>query len=179
MSALLTKEVTLAHQLDPTRPAGIGGAQRPQGSGRIDKLGDVAGYNGDGATLSDFQNPGIPSVVTEYGSVAATRPGAYDPGWGNLSATLTNGFPTEYAWRSGQALWCAFDHGSVGSTKLETMGIVDYFRLPQASLVLVSQRLRQCGAASWPASGTPAACNSPRIRLISWLWMAPTTRSWS
>ena len=157
MSALLTKEVTLAHQLDPTRPAGIGGAQRPQGSSRIDKLGDVAGYNGDGATLSDFQNPGIPSVVTEYGSVAATRPGAYDPGWGNLSATLTNGLPTEYAWRSGQALWCAFDHGSVGSTKLETMGIVDYFRLPKRAWYWYRNTYASVAPPSWPASGTAAA----------------------
>jgi len=157
MNALLSKEVTLVHQLDPTRPAGIGGAQRPQGSSRIDKLGDVAGYNGDGATLSDFQNPGIPSVVTEYGSVAATRPGAYDPGWGNLSATLTNGFPTEYAWRGGQALWCAFDHGSVGSTKLETMGIVDYFRLPKRAWYWYRNAYAKVAPPTWPTSGTPEA----------------------
>ncbi|MGB8296745.1 MAG: glycoside hydrolase family 2 TIM barrel-domain containing protein [Polyangia bacterium] len=157
MSALLTKEVTLAHQLDPTRPAGIGGAQRPEGSSRIDKLGDVAGYNGDGATLSDFQNPGIPNVVTEYGSVSATRPGVYDPGWGNLSATLTNGFPTEYAWRSGQALWCAFDHGSVGGTKLETMGIIDYFRLPKRAWYWYRNAYADVAPPTWPASGTAAA----------------------
>jgi len=157
MSALLTKEVTLTHQLDPSRPAGIGGAQRPQGASRIDKLGDVAGYNGDGATISDFQNPGIPSVVTEYGSVSATRPGAYDPGWGNLSATLTNGVPTEYAWRAGQALWCAFDHGSVGSTKLETMGIVDYFRLPKRAWYWYRNTYAKVGPPTWPTSGTPAA----------------------
>jgi len=39
--------VAFSHQLDPARPAAIGGAQR----GEIDKLGDLAGYNGDGATL--------------------------------------------------------------------------------------------------------------------------------
>ena len=157
MSALLSKEVTLTHQLDPTRPAGIGGAQRPQGSARIDKLGDVAGYNGDGATISEFQNPGIPSVVTEYGSVSASRPGAYDPGWGNLSATLTGGVPTEYAWRAGQALWCAFDHGSVGSTKLETMGIVDYFRLPKRAYYWYRNTYAKVGPPTWPSSGTAAA----------------------
>jgi hypothetical protein len=159
MSALLTKEVTLVHQLDPTRPAGIGGAQRPQGASRIDKLGDVAGYNGDGATISDFQNPGIPSVVTEYGSVAATRPGAYDPGWGNLSATLTSGVPTEYAWRAGQALWCAFDHGSVGSTKLETMGIVDYFRLPKRAYYWYRNTYAKVGPPTWPSVARPRLCN--------------------
>ena len=157
MSALLSKEVTLTHQLDPTRPAGIGGAQRPQGASRIDKLGDVAGYNGDGATISDFQNPGIPSVVTEYGSVSATRPGAYDPGWGNLSATLTNGVPTEYAWRAGQALWCAFDHGSVGSTKLETMGVIDYFRLPKRAYYWYRNTYAKVAPPTWPTSGTAAA----------------------
>ena len=156
MSALLAAEVALAHQLDPTRPAGIGGAQRPLGSGRIDKIGDVAGYNGDGATQSAFQNSGVPSVVTEYGSVVATRPGVYDPGWGNLSSTLTNGFPTEYAWRSGQALWCAFDHGSVGGTKLETMGVVDYFRLPKRAWYWYRNAYANVPPPTWPASGTAA-----------------------
>ena len=64
--------VALTHQLDPTRPAAIGGAQR----GGLDKLGDVAGYNGDGARL--FINPGIPNVVSEYGAQATPRPGTYD-----------------------------------------------------------------------------------------------------
>jgi beta-galactosidase len=157
MSALLATEVTLAHQLDPTRSAGIGGAQRPLGTGRIDKIGDIAGYNGDGATQSAFQNPGVASVVTEYGSVSATRPGTYDPGWGNLSATLTNGFPTEYAWRSGQALWCAFDHGSVGATRLETMGIVDYFRLPKRAWYWYRNAYANVPPPTWPAAGTAAA----------------------
>jgi hypothetical protein len=40
----------------------------------------VAGYNGDGARL--FVNPGIPSVVTEYGSTMTDRPGEYEPGLG-------------------------------------------------------------------------------------------------
>jgi beta-galactosidase len=156
MSALLKTEVDLTHQLDPTRPAGIGGAQRPLGSGRIDMIGDVAGYNGDGATQAEFQNPGIPNLVTEYGSVTATRPGTYDPGWGVLSATLTNGFPTEYSWRSGQALWCAFDHGSIGGTKLETMGIVDYFRLPKRAWYWYRNAYASVVPPTWPVSGTPA-----------------------
>jgi len=46
MKGLLTKLVDETHQLDPTRPAAIGGCQR----GGLDKLGDVAGLNGDGAT---------------------------------------------------------------------------------------------------------------------------------
>ena len=43
----LDELVAYSHELDPTRPAAIGGCQR----GEIDKLGDVAGYNGDGARL--------------------------------------------------------------------------------------------------------------------------------
>ena len=39
----LRELVAYTHELDPTRPAGIGGCQR----GDIDKLGDVAGCNGD------------------------------------------------------------------------------------------------------------------------------------
>lgn len=40
---LLKKDVDLIHLLDSTRPAAIGGCQR----GDMDKIGDVAGYNGD------------------------------------------------------------------------------------------------------------------------------------
>ena len=50
---LLKLLVELTHRLDPTRPAAIGGAQR----GGFDTIGDIAGYNGDGAAI--FQDPGI------------------------------------------------------------------------------------------------------------------------
>ncbi|MDP4269818.1 MAG: discoidin domain-containing protein, partial [Bacteroidota bacterium] len=112
------KELTqLTHELDPSRAVGIGGCQR----GDIDKIGDVAGYNGDGARL--FMNPAIPNVVTEYGSTIAKRPGKYIPGWGDLQKE-------KYPWRSGEAIWCAFDYGTrAGDFGL--MGMVDYFRLPK------------------------------------------------
>jgi beta-galactosidase len=139
---LLTNLVALTHQLDPTRPAAIGGAQR----GEIDKLGDVAGYNGDGARL--FMNPGIPSVVSEYGSTVADRPGDYAPGWGDLQ---TNEFP----WRSGQALWCAFDHGSIAG-HFGCMGMVDYFRLPKRQWYWYRNEYRHIPPPAWPAPGTPA-----------------------
>ena len=84
---LLKKMVALSHQLDPTRPAAIGGAQRPLGVERIDKLGDIGGYNGDGATQPDFLNPGIPGVVSEYGSTTADRPGEYMPVYENERGT--------------------------------------------------------------------------------------------
>ena len=157
MTALLTNEVMLTHQLDPTRPAAIGGAQRPTDSTRIDFIGDVAGYNGDGATISVFQDPGIPNMVTEYGSVSSTRPGDYDPGWGNLSFQLTNGFPIEYLWRSGQAVWCMFDHGSIDGSALETMGIVDYFRIPKLAWYWYRNAYAQVPPPAAPGGGTPAA----------------------
>jgi hypothetical protein len=112
------KELTqLTHELDPSRPVGIGGCQR----GEIDKLGDIAGYNGDGARL--FMNPGVPNVVTEYGSTIARRPGKSEPGWGDLQQE-------KFPWRSGEALWCAFDYGTrAGDFGL--MGMIDYFRMPK------------------------------------------------
>jgi beta-galactosidase/beta-glucuronidase len=117
---LLSKEVAFAHELDPTRPVGIGGCQR----GNIDKLGDIAGYNGDGARL--FIDPGIPSIVTEYGSTTAVRPGNYDPGWGDLNTAngqdKSQPYPWRYPWRSGEAIWCGFDR---------------LLSHPQASLLLV------------------------------------------
>jgi hypothetical protein len=112
------KELTqLTHELDPSRPVGIGGCQR----GEMDKLGDIAGYNGDGARL--FMNPGVPNVVTEYGSTIARRPGKSEPGWGDLQQE-------KFSWRSGEALWCAFDYGTrAGDFGL--MGMIDYFRMPK------------------------------------------------
>jgi hypothetical protein len=134
--------VALAHRLDPTRPVAIGGVQR----GDIDKLGDVAGYNGDGARL--FMNPGIPNMVSEYGSTVCDRPGSYEPGWGDLQAE-------RFEWRSGQALWCAFDHGSIAG-HFGSMGMVDFFRLPKRQWYWYRNVYRHVPAPSWPAAGTPA-----------------------
>ncbi|MGN0855116.1 MAG: glycoside hydrolase family 2 TIM barrel-domain containing protein [Kiritimatiellia bacterium] len=114
---------------DPTRPAAIGGAQR----GGFDLLGaDVIGYNGDGALL--FRDPPGPSVVSEYGSPKQIRPGKYQPFWGEFG----NDRP---AWRSGAAIWCGFDHGSIHGDG-SIMGIVDYFRLPKATWFWYRNHLR-------------------------------------
>ena len=150
---LLKRMVELTHRLDPTRPAAVGGAQRPLGDGRIDLLGDVAGYNGDGATLLDFQQPGVPNIVAEYGSVTAERPGEYAPGWGDLGKD--EGWK-ERPWRSGQAIWCGFDHGSIAGSTLGKMGIVDYFRIPKRSWYWYRNEYRQIPPPAWPAEGTPA-----------------------
>ena len=93
---LLKRMVDLTHQLDPSRPAAIGGAQRPLGDERIDKIGDIGGYNGDGATQPDFQNPGIPNVVSEYGSCAGTPSPAHSGG-----ATRVYSFRYQYQERLG------------------------------------------------------------------------------
>ncbi|HVY36947.1 MAG TPA: glycoside hydrolase family 2 TIM barrel-domain containing protein [Polyangia bacterium] len=157
MRGLLTKEVNLTHQLDPTRPAGIGGAQRPTDNTRIDLLGDIAGYNGDGATLAPFQNPGVANMVSEYGSSnATTRPGNYDPGWGDLNGQLTNGVPTEFAWRSGQTRWCMFDYGTHFGPSLATTGIVDNFRIPKRAWYWYRNAYAKVAPPAWPAAGTPA-----------------------
>ena len=113
---LIRKLVRLTHELDPGRPAAVGGVQR----GGFDRLGDLAGYNGDGATI--FMDPGIPNFVSEYGSVVSDRPGKYAGG-------LRDGVEVEYVWRSGIARWCAFHHGSIFGD-MGHMGMVDYYRLP-------------------------------------------------
>ena len=150
---LLKRMVDLTHQLDPTRPAAVGGAQRPLGEERIDKIGDIAGYNGDGATQTDFQNPGIPNVVSEYGSTTADRPGEYGPGWGDLKKD--DGWKGR-SWRSGQAIWCGFDHGSIAGSALGKMGIVDYFRIPKRSWYWYRNEYTQVAPPVWPVEGIPA-----------------------
>ncbi len=151
--SLLTECVALSRRLDPTRPAAIGGAQRPLGEGRIDLLGDVAGYNGDGSVIPEFQHPGIPSMVSEYGSVTADRPGKYAPGWGDLQK---NEAYKGLAWHSGQAVWCGFDHGSIAGSTLGKMGLVDYFRIPKRSWYWYRNEYRGIEPPVWPEAGDAA-----------------------
>lgn len=150
---LLTRMVERCHQLDPTRPAAVGGAQRPLGDNRIDLIGDIAGYNGDGATQPDFQQPSIPSVVSEYGSTTAERPGEYAPGWGDLQ--LNDGWKG-LPWRSGQAIWCGFDHGSIAGSQLGKMGIVDYFRIPKRAWYWYRNEYAGVNPPEWSKEGIPA-----------------------
>lgn len=150
---LLKKLVDRAHELDPTRPAAVGGAQRPLGADRIDGIGDLAGYNGDGANIADFQSPGHPSVVTEYGSTLADRPGEYIPGWGDLARDEGwKGRP----WRGGQVIWCGFDHGSIFGGNMAKLGIVDYFRLPKRSWYWYRNEYAHQAPPQWPVEGRPA-----------------------
>jgi beta-galactosidase len=139
----LTKLVQKTHELDPTRPAVIGGVQR----GEIDRIGDVAGYNGDGAKL--FLDPGVPNAITEYGSTVAKRPGEYAPGYGDITDQPL--FP----WRSGQAIWCAFDHGSIFSM-MSDMGMIDYFRLPKRQWYWYRSAYLGIAPPVWPTEGKAA-----------------------
>lgn len=151
--AFLGELVAETHRLDATRPAAIGGVQRPLDENRIDKVGDLAGYNGDGASIGIFQNPGVPNIVSEYGSTTSTRPGRYTPGWDQLGKE--NGQPV-YPWRSGQVIWCMFDHGSIAGDNLGRMGIVDYFRIPKRAFYWYRNEYRHIPPPAWPVAGTPA-----------------------
>jgi beta-galactosidase len=153
VKSFLGELVTLSHQLDPTRPAALGGVQRPLDESRIDKVGDIAGYNGDGASIGIFQNPGLPNIVSEYSSTTATRPGDYKPGWDQLAKD--EGKPV-HAWRSGQIIWCMFDHGSIAGDNLGRMGIVDYFRIPKRAYYWYRNEYKHIPPPAWPTAGTPA-----------------------
>ena len=152
MRKLLKATVDLSHKLDPTRAAAIGGAQRPIGEGRIDLIGDIAGYNGDGGIIAEFQNPGIPNMVSEYGSTTAVRPGKFEPGWGELTKNNTQ---HGVEWRSGHAIWCAFDHGSIAGHLLGKMGIIDYFRIPKRAWYWYRQEYRGIEPPVWSEPGIP------------------------
>ena len=149
---LLRALVAETHTLDPTRPAAIGGAQR----GEIDHLGDIAGYNGDGAYL--FMNPGIPSIVTEYGSTMQDRPGAFEPGWGDLTKApgQTGPYGWRYPWRSGEAIWSAFDHGTIAGRQFGSTGMIDYYRLPKRQYYWYRQAYAHIPPPAWPKPGVAA-----------------------
>lgn len=155
MKQLLNMETDSARCWDPTRQVAIGGCQRKD----IDRLGknQIAFYNGDGASRSESQNPGVPNLVSEYGSTVAERPGNFEPGWGDVKDGLTN----QPTWRSGQVIWCGFDHGTVGGFNLAKMGIVDYFRLPKRAYYWYQQAYRDNIVPpiepTWPQHGIPAA----------------------
>ena len=153
--ALLKKSVALTHELDPAptgRPAAIGGAQSKIGSTEPGTLGDVAGYNGDG---TGYDNPGVPNMVSEYGAdVSWTRPGNYEPGWGNM--TVSHGMPAQPAWRAGASRWCMFDYGSQMSAQYINSGLVDNFRIPKRAYYWYQNTYAKVPPPTWPTAGTAA-----------------------
>ena len=138
---LIRKMVERSHELDPSRPAAVGGAQRDG----FDVLGDLAGYNGDGAAL--YHDPGFPSLVSEYGSSIETRPGKFEP-------RFTDGTEIDYPWRSGKILWCGFHHGSIFDG-MGSMGMIDYYRLPLACWYWYREHLAGKRAPKPKKEGTP------------------------
>lgn len=138
---LIRKMVERSHELDPSRPAAVGGAQRDG----FDVLGDLAGYNGDGAAL--YHDPGFPSLVSEYGSSIEARPGKFEP-------RFTDGTEIDYPWRSGKILWCGFHHGSIFDG-MGSMGMIDYYRLPLACWYWYREHLAGKSAPKPKKEGTP------------------------
>lgn len=141
--ALTQELIDLSHMLDPTRPASVGGAQRRE----FDQLGDLVGYNGDGATL--FHDPGRPNIVSEYGVSFQDRPGKFAPHY-------TDNVEQPYPWRSGIVLWCGFHHGSI-MPEMGRMGFIDYFRVPLRSWYWYRENLAGLPAPAWPKPGNPVA----------------------
>ena len=94
-------------------------------------------------------------MVSEYGAdVSSTRPGNYDPGWGNL--TVSNGMAAQPAWRSGISRWCMFDYGSQMGTQYINSGIVDNFRIPKRSYYWYRNAYAKVAPPTWPTAGTAA-----------------------
>jgi hypothetical protein len=144
----LQRLTKIAHEADPTRPAAVGGAQR----GQVDHCSDIAGYNGDGERIREYQNPGLPNVVSEYGSNIELRPGKFDAGYEQFSRITGK---KEYSWRSGEVIWCGIDHGSMGG-RFGWMGVMDYFRLPKRRWYYYRETLGGVKHPEWPVEGTPA-----------------------
>lgn len=156
LRAFTRRQADFMRNEDPSRPIAIGGAQR----GEIDRLGDIAGYNGDGAAL--FLDPGVPNIVSEYGSTIADRPGSYAPGWGNLidpadQKTSAAKYPWRYQWRSGEVIWAGFDHGSIAAIEFGSMGMIDYFRIPKRQYYWYRNEYAHIPPPAWPVAGKPAA----------------------
>ena len=103
--------------------------------------------------LTHQLDPSRPNVVSEYGSVTAERPGEYNPGWGDLQ--MNDGWKGT-PWRSGQAIWCGFDHGSIAGSQLGKMGIVDYFRIPKRSWYWYRNEYTRVAPPEWAGEGVPA-----------------------
>lgn len=60
------------------------------------------------------------------------------------------------SWRSGQVIWCGFDHGSIAGSQLGKMGIIDYFRIPKRAWYWYRNEYQQVPSPQWPTEGMPA-----------------------
>ncbi|HLP76872.1 MAG TPA: discoidin domain-containing protein, partial [Candidatus Paceibacterota bacterium] len=59
-------------------------------------------------------------------------------------------------WLSGEAIWCAFDHGSLAGRRFGGMGMLDYFRLPKRQWYWYRNEYRHIPPPAWPSNGIPA-----------------------
>ncbi|MGB7811698.1 MAG: glycoside hydrolase family 2 TIM barrel-domain containing protein, partial [Polyangia bacterium] len=118
----------LAETLDPSRLSAVGGAQRDG----FDQLASVVGYNGDGATIAAYQDPGKPNLITEY----------YD-----------HDGPASYAWRAGKVRWVGYGYGSFLTDNGGLGGLVDYYRIPGPEWYQYRQELLGT-AYTLPTAGT-------------------------
>ncbi len=154
----------VVHEIAQAVDAVLGGQIGPQDLG-----GGGKSRSSDGA---NFRNLKEPSVISEYGSTQENRPGSFIPGYGDLTHSLK---PDEIAacawrfpWRSGESLWCAFDHGSIAGRKFGSMGFIDYYRLPKRMWYWYRENYAHVPHPTWPVSGTPAAlqltASSPSIQ---------------
>jgi beta-galactosidase len=168
---LLSRMVDLTHQLDPRVR-------------RRSAAASAAGWTSWAtspvitATARGFSNPGIPSIVSEYGSVTSNRPGKYD-GQFKPKDGLDENTP-EYPWRSGQVVWCGFDYGTIFGPIAGSKGIVDYARIPKRSWYWYRSTLLHIPPPAWPRAALPPSSPSHRTRRRSKAPTPPTTRRfWS
>ncbi|MFY9714437.1 MAG: glycoside hydrolase family 2 TIM barrel-domain containing protein, partial [Microbacterium sp.] len=141
--ALTSELVQLARMLDPSRPVAVGGAQRKG----FDVLGDIAGYNGDGAEI--FHDPGVPNLVSEYH-------GAGGRGAGEYQVTWEHGVEVDHRWRSGKILWCAYHYKTIAEGA-GLGGLIDYFRMPRRPYYWYREKLRGIAPPVFPEPGTAVA----------------------
>lgn len=148
--ALLTQMIAVAHEEDSTRAAGVGGTQL--NTAELARPCDIVGFNGGFNT----GNAGVPSVVTEYGAGDCRDRGEnYNACWG--SGMTTPPSSTQYGWRAGCALWCAFNYGSAAvDNRYTDDGMIDHARLPQKRWYFYRNLYKGIEPPVWPVNGTAA-----------------------
>jgi hypothetical protein len=86
-------------------------------------------------------------MVSEYGAISKPHD-AHEPFFGELQ-------PEEFPWRSGQAIWSAFDYGSIAG-KQGLKGIVNHQRVPKRSWYWYRNAYRGIAPPEWPIDAPPA-----------------------
>jgi len=117
--------------------------------------------------------------VSEYGSTTADRPGKYEPGWGDLPGTpgadKNQAGSWRLPWRSGEAIWCAFDHGSIAGRHF---GAMAWWIISGCERQWYWYRNEYLNIAppAWPDDGVPAALKLTADKATLNPWTARTTR---